>query len=231
MKAIMVYTSPLHRFDEETKVLVRLQIDNHKLYDWEDVLLFTNFEYEYGGVKATVVPDLWVDWDKESNKMLVINYLLYNKLISGEFWYHDFDAYQNNPFDLILTKDLSIATYTYKDEWNCGSFFFKDTASDIFNTLSIRIFDRVRPRADEKVLTKLTNNENIKDERYEKLNGTYNLTKRFVNNVLPKCDKPIKILHFHPYDSDYQTKQPNLEVFTPLMSDNLKELFNKYGIK
>jgi len=230
MKLVLAYTTPKKEFDEETAVLVKLQIDNSLELGWE-ILLFTNFPYEYGGVKATVVPDLWVEWDKESNKILVINYLLGQGFLKGEFWYHDFDCYQNHPFKIEMTRDLLLTHYTYKEEFNGGCFFFRDSAKDIFQLWSRRIFDRVRPRADEKVLTRLILEGQIAPERFLRLDPSYNITQRFVNYVSQKAEKPLKMLHFHAQNRDYQTGERMLDVFYPLMSKRLKRLFDKYEIK
>jgi len=99
MKNLLIYTNPSKEFSEENKTLVKIHIDNSFDLGWkkEDILLYTNFKYSFNGISAIQVPDnLHLKWDKSSNKILVIDYLLKKRLLNQDlYWYHDFDAYQN----------------------------------------------------------------------------------------------------------------------------------------
>jgi hypothetical protein len=244
LKLFLAYTNPLKQFDEETSVMINLQIDNSLELGWktEDIYLYLNFDYEYNGVKAVIVDDFCIPWGKESNKILVIDHLLKNNLLEkGLYWYHDFDVYQN----AIITEeelemdgyDLGLTSYIYKKEWNCGSFFFRETAGDIFALWAKRMFDRERPRVDEKTLFKLIDQGLITG--YKELNATYNIVKRDVAYICSKARKPYRALHFHPYDTDPELPKPLLDTFMygknkfekPIMSERLINLFHKYGIK
>jgi len=232
MKNILIYTNPEKKFDQETEFLVKVQIDNSLAFGWKDILLFTNFEYEYRGIKATVVPNLFCDFDKTANKILVINYLLQNDMLADDtYWYHDFDAFQNGEIAVDLQKELGLISYIYKEEFNCGVFFFKPSAKDIFELWAKRIFIRPRSRVDEKVMTKMVDRKLFDTDRVQVLNPTYNLTKRFADYVARRAEKPIKVVHFHPNDSDYQTGESTMSIFSPYMSNELRNIFNKYEIK
>jgi len=251
MKNLMCYTGPARKFDEECEVLTRIQIDNSLDLGWkkEDILLFTDFEYEYNGVRSIVVPDdLYCAFDKKSNKMLVITHLLLNGIVDEDqlYWYHDFDAYENSKIEEselgLGDVGLGLTTYGYKPDWNCGCFFFRRSAEDIFALIVQTMFNRrPRPRADEKALQRLTDDSWIDENRYRKLNTTYNITMRDVAYSYSRASKPLKVLHFHPYteDDDYKLPDKLLNTFMygrnrmgiPLMSERLIKIFHYHGIK
>src|SRR5436190_6968 len=101
MKNLLIYTGPNKKFSEEDSILARIQIDNSLDLGWrkEDIMLVTDFPFEYNGVKSLVIKDgLYYDFDKNANKALVALYLIDQKIIEpGElYWCHDFDAYELN---------------------------------------------------------------------------------------------------------------------------------------
>lgn len=59
MKNLLVYINPKKRFSGEPLVLVKIQIDNSLDLGWkrEDIILATNFSFEYNGIKSIVVSD------------------------------------------------------------------------------------------------------------------------------------------------------------------------------
>ena len=247
MKNILVYTNPAKKFHEENVPLIKIHIDNSLELGWHrpDILLFTNFEYEYHGVKAKVVSDsLQCTFDKTSNKIIVINDLLQKGLLQRDlYWYHDFDAYQNN----IMTEselgleefDLGLTGYEYKPQWNGGSFFFKRTAKSIFKMWAENLVKINRTRADEKTMTDMTRDGSMKPFKYKEMNITYNFGQRCPKLCYEIADKPLKVLHFHPYYKFYPKDCSNIDVFMhgknkhniPMMSKRLIKLFKKYGIQ
>ena len=124
VKNILVYTSTNREFSEENQTLVKVQIDNSLSLGWlrKDILLYTNFPYEYNGVRATVVDDrLQFRFDKTGNKILVIHDLFKNNALRpGLYWYHDFDAFQNHKItekELGLDGvDIGLTGYGYKEQ-------------------------------------------------------------------------------------------------------------------
>ena len=253
MNNILVYTNSKEEFDKEHEVLVKIQINNSLDLGWskENILLVTNFDYEYGGIKAMVVSGDLRCKDKTSNKIPVITHLLNNELLKEKlYWYHDFDAFQNHVIEedeLELDGfDLGFTTYGYKDVWNCGSFFCRISAKDIFELLNAKIQElNYKGRCDEKALTHLTKDKLIDDSRYKVLNSTYNFTYKYTYITHRIADKPLKVLHFHPsHFAEYQRGElmpwTNLKRFMyggvgstrkPFMSKRLTEVFHSHGIK
>lgn len=233
MKNLMVYTNPQKKFNEENATLVKIHIDNSYDLGWkkEDLVIMTNFPFEYNGIKTTVVDDVWCDFDMVSNKIPVISNML--KYTIGEyFWYHDFDCYQAEKIDLEITHDLGLTDYGWSPKWCLGSFFFRDTARDVIRKLNDNIF--TEGLGDERSLMKMDI-----EGRYERLNITYNFGQRRIPENYEKADKPLKALHFHPYYQDKRMPEKNIDAFmygknemgVPLMPQRLIDIFQQHGIR
>ncbi len=250
MKNLLIYTGPNKIFDEEHSVLVKIQIDNCLDLGWEkeDILLVTDFPYVYNGIKSLVIGDgFYYDFDKTSNKVPVIMHLLDQGILKKEelYWYHDFDVYQLEVIDendLSLTNfDLGLTPYGYKPQWNLGSIFFKKNANDIFKLINNDILNKRKSnnRCDEKALQRLIVHRAIPKKRFKDLNVTYNFTKRCIATNYRQAIKPLKAVHFHPWDKDVMMPDTALNMFMygknrlkiPLMSDRLIKIFNQHGIK
>lgn len=253
MKNLLTYTGTHKKFSEEESVLARIQIDNSLDLGWkkEDIMLVTDFKYEYNGVESMVIEEgTYYPFDLAASKLLVVLYLINHGLIDEKqlYWCHDFDAFENYRIEetqLGLTDfDLGLTHYTYKPEWQCGSIFFKKSAKDIFDLLHKTTITRpYSSRNNEKTLTWLIKHNAIDANRYKRLNPTYNFTKRYTSFVYKEAQKPLKVLHFRP--SDTKEKDPQLEsdnalnmfmygknsLKIPLMSDRLTRIFNLHDIK
>ena len=253
MKNLMIYINPERMFKEECRYnydqMIKVQIDNSLDLNWkkEDILLVTNFHYEYNGVKSLVVSDdLFCDFDMTSTKVPVIKFLFDSGIIGDElYWYHDLDAYQNqvieeNELDVF---HLGLTTYGYKIAWNCGCLYFKKPAEDTFNVWHSEVFrKRFRNRCDEKVLLSLTSNDHI--NQYKTLNHTYNFNFKYTYVSYESAIKPLKVLHFHPMEfprgaNNKLLDHTNLDVFMygknltklPFMSERLIRIFHDHNIR
>ncbi len=249
MKNLLIYTHPNKKFGEEDLILARIQIDNSFDLGWkkDDIRLFTDFPFEYNGVKSHLLPDgLHYDFDQNANKTVVCAYLLnQSRLEPNElFWSHDFDTYESYKIDAVElgleSYDLGLTHYFYKPEWQFGSIFFKNSAKDIFELLDKTTrLKVVSSRFDERTMTVLTNNGAIDPKRYKRLNSTYNFTKRYIAKVYKIVTKPIKVLHFRPSNRDILMPDTALNMFMygknqlnlPLMSDRLIKIFHYHGIR
>src|SRR3989344_2255663 len=249
MKNLLIYTGPRKGFNEEHSLLARIQIDNCLDLGWkkEDMLLVTDFPYEYNGVTSFIVPDgLYYEFDKNANKSRVLVYLLRQGMIEPEklYWCHDFDAYENHPIDEaelgLENYDLGLTHYFYKPEWQFGSVFFKESAKDILELLDEVTMKKPRSRRNnEKKLTTLIKNNVIDSSRYKRMNSTYNFMKKYMHIVYPKAIKPLRVLHFLPSNKDDNMSHTALEMFMysknslkiPLMSDRLIKIFHYHGIR
>ncbi|MFA5696154.1 MAG: hypothetical protein WC917_01675 [Bacilli bacterium] len=239
MKNLMVYISKDKCFNEEYGLLIKVQIDNSLDLGWKpyDILLVTNFDYEYHGVKSIVVGDEhFCACRPRSIKTSIIPFLIDGGLIEKNEWYwnHDIDAFQMNVFDdvmgILKGKDLGLTDYGWRERWCLGSYFFKDTAKDIFEYTKPHIFNNIE---DETAMMMLTDNDEEIYTRIVRMNVTYNFGQRNVVSNYEKAIKPIKVVHFHPNRSlildIFMYGKSNLKM--PIMSKRLINIFKLHGIQ
>jgi len=226
MRNLFVFLNPNHSFDDgyNSEKMAEAQIDNCLRFE-KDIMLITNFPYEYRGVKAMEVSDeLFCEVDKKASKINVIVHLLENKMLDGLTWFHDLDAFQLAPIDLELKRDVGFTTYGYKTNWNTGSIFFKPEALDVFRWIKDCVY--AIEEGEEQALQLLTeHNFNNINSRYEKIDSTYNVGIRGTKKVVFISEKPIKVIHFpaHKHRGCWMM----YDLFTPELNKILKEKFEK----
>lgn len=239
IKNLLIYVRPEKRFMGEHEILAKVQIDNAiSLGQKENIILITNFDYEYNGVKSIIVSnENYCAVRPRSIKTSIIPQLIELGIIEKDkiYWNHDFDAYQVN---LITEDELELdgldagfTTYGWKNRWCLGSDFIKSSAKDIFEWLRDSIYTNLE---DETVLGNITkrNTHNI-NARIKKMNITYQIGMRQVDYNYSIANKPIKVLHFHP------SKLGLLDIFmygknemgVPLMTNRIIDVFKHHGIK
>lgn len=250
MKNLMMWIHPDKKFDDETKTLVKIQIDNSRELGWKDkdIMLFTNFDYEYGVIKANVIgDDAYCDYMPIGTKITTLFKLFDQGYIKKHtvYWMHDFDCYQLIPFkknDIILGKvDMALCDYgRKKNKWSGGSIFFKSSAKDIFEK-QLKIMTEHKC-VDETALYSLTTQNPDIHARIKKLDSAYHFLPFNIKRNYRNCLKPLRIAHFHPLKSEtriLQTPDENLfqwycgnnKINTQLIPDRLIKIFKKHGTK
>jgi len=243
MKQLLIYIdSTSLSFDEETATLVKVQIDNSIEIGWdlEDILLVTNFDYEYRGVQSIKVSsDLFCWHCPISTKVYVINHLFGSGFFNKReiYWYHDFDAYESDKIkeaEVCLDGcSLGLTAYRRSARWSTSSFFFKGDSGLVFK-LWQDVMDYFKAD-DERSLTFLTRIGN----KVGKINTTYNLQMLNIRNCYWEAVKPVKVLHFHPdvvnrhigaNTTDFFIRGKN-KLNVTFVSDRLARIFEKHGIK
>lgn len=228
MKNLLIYINPVDKkFTAEHESLTRMQIDNSLSLGWKlrDILLVTNFDYEYRGIKAIVVNDYSVFDQNRSTKIPAINQLFADGIIKDElYWFHDHDAFQLVPFEVELDVDAGFTDHGWSKKWNAGSFFFTQKAKDIF--LGIWEYMNQRGTNEQDALTYMwQGNINGVNNRYKLMNIAYNIGIYYIDRNLKNAELPIKVVHFHPH------KKRHLNLFRQMLPQRLMTIFNKYGIK
>jgi hypothetical protein len=176
---------------------VRAQLENCVSVGWrpEDVLLVTNFQYEYMGVKA-------INADLNSrcltgSKMFGIKYLIDSGIVKDDdiVWMHDLDVWQIYPVEFPEFPDIGISEYS-TSKMNGGSVFYKTSGIDIIN----EVVDEIKANSDNKEepsinkVFKLDKNK----ERVKVVDNTFNVGCSGFKVRYEKASKPIKAVHFHP---------------------------------
>lgn len=229
MKNLMIYINPVDKkFSREHEDLTKIQIDNSLGLGWkpEDILLVTNFDYEYKGVKSIIIDNYEVFDQNRSTKIPAINQLFADGIITDEvYWFHDHDAFQLEPMEVDLEKDAGFTDHgAWSKTWNAGSFFFKKGARDIF--LGIWEYMNKRFTNEQDALTYMwQNNINGINDRYQLISMAYNIGIYRIAENLQKAGQPPKVAHFHPH------KRRHLDLFRDMLPERLLTIFNKYGIR
>ena len=227
----MIYVNPSKHFGKEEKISVEIQIENSLDLGWKaaDIILATNFPYEYLGVKSILVSDdNYCAYHPPVSKLNAIIDLFKQKLIEREeiYWYHGFAEYQLNTItesELELDRaDMFLSDFGRRPRWSNGSIFFKDAANDIFNWIRDIVYkyqteeeaalglltgqdSRVDIDQVEAIWVKgytandLPGIENI-NERVRRANITYNFHSGNIRSNYPAALKPIRVARFHFMD-------------------------------
>lgn len=234
MKNLLIYVNPSKDWDSENKKLIKLQIDNSLELGWDkkDLLLYTNFPYEYNQIQSYLVPDtMFCDYFRQASKINTIVWMFEKGLIGDDvYWFHDMEAFQNHPFTREFPKDLYLTDYGYCERFNTGSIFFRKGAR--------KAFERIKEDSDahrdgeEWALGRMH-----KELDYELLNITYNFPGSVNANknfklIYDKTDLPVLVPHFHPDSRGgvfYRIMTGENVLGVNVLSERLIKLFNKYG--
>jgi hypothetical protein len=240
LKNLLVYISPTKAFVGLYGALTKIQVDNSLSLGWkkEDIIIVTNFPWEYIGVKTIVVGDKhFYAARPRSIKTAIIPFLIDEGIMEkGKiYWNHDLDAFQLNVFkkrEIGLTGfDAGLTDYGWRPRWCLGSFFVKVNSKDIFEKARKLIYKNIE---DETALVELTQKPSI-GKRCKRLNVTYNFGMRNIGSNWEKAIKPLKVVHFAPYSK----RMPTLDMFMygknelnmPLIDKRLKRILNYHRIK
>jgi hypothetical protein len=241
MKNLVVFVTPMKRFFGEYATLVRVWIDNSLDLGWspDDLMAVTNFDFRYNGVRSLVVPDdNYCASRPRSIKTSIIPHLAdAGLLLSGQlYWNHDLDAFQMNKFngldEDLAGVDMGLTDYGWRPRWCMGSYFFRDSAKDVFDMASQIIHGNVE---DEDAIQKVQDSDPDGFEaRHKRLNITYNFGMRRVEGNWKRADKPIRVVHFHPNDR----RLPTWDIFVlgknglnlPLVDERLAGVLRHHGM-
>lgn len=206
---------------------IRLQIHNSLDLGWEkqDIVLITNFEFEHMDIKA----NLWTDinnWSAFANKMPSVHSMIKSGVINNDFWFHDADCYQLQPFKFPdVGNGCGFTRHAPgRNKPQGGSSFWSKDSYDIIQALSdgVKLFKAKKEESHfpcyfekgyrESRLKKYSNVKYAKrpefynhidkyfgvyGDRFKWLNWTYGLFRvHDFSRKYPKTEKPVKIAHF-----------------------------------
>lgn len=226
--------------------LVKVQIENSLELGWkpEDILLFTNFDYEYGIIKANVLTDVdFFEHKPQATKINTIVKLFDKGLIKkGElYWHHDLDVFQLEPItdsEINLPEDsIALTDYGRVARWNTGTLFFKSGSKDIFERIKEEVYKQNTD--EEHALGTLTRDDRDISKRVIKINKTYNFTPYNLRSCYKMADKPLKIVHFHPLGPIMKLGVPRAldfymgenKLHIPLITGRLLRIFKFHRIR
>jgi len=224
MKNLLIFIGSEKKFSKEHEDLTKIQIDNSLELGWkpEDIMLVTNFDWEYKGIKALVLTGNYDAFDgNRSSKIAVINELFDKGKITDLFWFHDHDAFQlvemRNPN--LKEKVAGFTDHGWSRTWNAGSFFFTSRARGLFQEIYEKMVERKTNEQD--ALTYMWEN---RSDNHKLLDITYNMGIYHAYSNYQSAEKPLLVAHFHPH------KPKHLALFLNFIPERLVKIFNNYGL-
>lgn len=183
---------------ERIDILLKAQIENSIQVGWDtqDIVLLTNFDFEFMDVKAIQV-DL-NEFCLTGSKIFGLKWWFDNNEVEDIIWSKDLDCWQNIKFDCPeFEGDVGAVQYN-NPKYNGGSTFWKPKSKDIIDEIVKRLSEN-KAEKEEPLLNKVFKSKEYRD-RISVLNNTYNVG---CSGFLPryqKSIKPIHVNHFHPYN-------------------------------
>jgi len=130
------------RYKKDMSIIDRylqLQVENSLRMGWDkkDIILITNFDFEYMGVKAYKVSEI-CGWSSFVNKLVVVNQMIKSGVINDNFWLHDADAYQLVPFEFPSEcKDIGFTRHAPgRNKPQGGSSFYRKSAFKFIDVIA-----------------------------------------------------------------------------------------------
>lgn len=223
---------------EKTYNLIKCQIHNSLDLGWkpEDIIIATNFEFEYMGVSMHIVEDI-CDYSQFYHKQYAALELLNKEILNKNFWYHDLDAFQLKEFKFPnFSGDWGTSVYPGGDghSCQCGVIYLKITSKDMFEYLVDMMKRKVLQTHDDEVVIrnhlKLNPTYNW---RVSVLNTRYNMGMTGFNERYDGATKPINVVHFSPdkeKDWNFMVEGSN-QLGVKVVDDRLLDILNKYSVK
>jgi len=213
MKNVMTYVATLlpRRFDVESECMVKVQIDNSLEIGWtrQQIVLLTDFPFEYNGVQSVVMENHSCSRRHDRNgrsrkrgfnKIVTIMWLYEQGLLDEDIFFHDLDAFQNHEFldypdEQYRPFDLAIAPNSNRSCYIACCMFFKSTArplwEEIYKTASKHGLD------EERAIMKLFPPAKQSKE-VVMMDISYNIDQHCQVSGFLDGFQPARILHFHP---------------------------------
>lgn len=212
-----------HDNDELFK-LFKMQIDNSLHYGWsvDDIIIGTNFEFEYKGVKAYQLTDICT-FNIFNNKWYGMLELMRAGILNDDFWFHDQDNWQINSITFpAFNGEIGAATYIRTPEWNTSAVYVKKSALDILEYIvkSMKM-NPVDYQSDENWISFLRQNSEIKNY-LSTLNTQYCVGYTYMDDRINAANGPIRSLGFVPNMKSHDEFNKR-----KLIPDHLNNIFNE----
>jgi len=189
---------------ENTYNLLKAQIDNSLECGWDvkDIVIATNFKFEYKGVKTYVLEEI-CEYSQFFHKQYATLEMMKKGIFEGKnIWYHDLDAFQLEQFDFpYFNGDWGTCVYPNGDghSCQCGIIYLKPSSQDMFEHLVENMkAERYGTHDDEVVIRNDIKLNPRFANRVSTLDTSYNLGMTGFRYRYEQAVKPIKVVHFHP---------------------------------
>jgi hypothetical protein len=205
MKNVLIYNIVNKlRYTNDTLInTLKAQIDNSLLNGWppEDIILGTNFDFEYKGIKNIPLKDI-CEFNPFINKWYGIAELIEMGVLKEDFWLHDQDNWQVSKFQFPeFQNEIGGCLYREGGEFNTGSLFFKIKSAMIIKYIVdfMKINSTLNWSSDEDYIATLKNNTPVA-KYFSILNTEYNVGMTNFDYRFNIANKPIKVIGVKPHE-------------------------------
>jgi hypothetical protein len=180
---------------------LKAQIDNSIRLGWDvnDIILGTNFNFEYNGVKSHHLTNI-CEWSGFHNFWYGALELVNRGIVNEEFWLHDHDSWQIAPMEFPkFNGTVAGIEYGATPEWNCGSIYFNRNSSDILEYIvdTLECNKDVNVSSDEVIIGFIRRHSPYRDQ-FISINSRWNVGMTHANLRLGNAIKPAIVLSFKP---------------------------------
>jgi len=216
--------------NEDLFRFLHCQIDIILHLGWspDDIILGTNFDFEYRGVKNHHLTNI-CKWSGFNNFWFGALELLQKGVIKDNFWLHDHDSWPIRKFDFPkFDGEIAGCEYVATREWNCGSIYCKQSCTDVLEYIveTLTINKDVIVSSDEIFISHLRAHSPIKP-MLSSIDNTYNVGVTHGPLRLNAATKPVNVLSFNPGLEIGRERLMNTGLFNEIPADIL-EIYRKY---
>jgi hypothetical protein len=216
--------------NEDLFRFLHCQIDISLHLGWkpEDIILGTNFDFEYRGVKNHHLTNVCT-WSGFNNFWFGALELLRNGVIDDDFWLHDHDSWPIRKFNFPeYNGEIAGCEYIGTEQWNCASIYCKKSCADTLEYIvdTLMLNKEVIVSSDEIIISHLRAYSPIKNE-LTSINTTYNVGVTHGPLRLAAATKPVNVLSFNPGVEIGRERLMTTGLYNEIPKDIL-EIYQKY---
>lgn len=216
--------------DEDLIKFLHCQIDISLYLGWspEDIILGTNFDFEYRGVKNYHLTKI-CDWSGFHNFWFGALELMEIGILTEDFWLHDHDSWPIQQFDFPeFNGEIAGCEYIGTKEWNCGSIYCKKSSKEILQYIVefLTINKEVDLSSDEVFISYLRANSPIQ-QYLTSINTRYNVGVTHGHLRLNAATKPVNVLSFNPLLDKGRERLKSSGLYNEIPI-NLLSIYKKY---
>ena len=237
MKNVLIYNivNSKERYPKDTLVrTLQAQIDNSLELGWkvEDIVIGTNFEFEYMGVKAHQLDNV-CEYNPFVNKWYGMLELVEKGILKEDFWFHDQDNWQLYPIEFpSFDGEIAGCTYVFTPEWNTASMFIKKSAVNILQYIKefMDLNHELNLFSDENYIAILRAQTEV-SPYLSTINNEYNVGITKMEDRYNAENKPVKVIGVKPENKqDIEKLQGVNLVQARLLTDEILTIFGKYSL-
>lgn len=217
--------------DDELRNFLCCQIDISLHLGWnpDDIILGTNFDFEYKGVKSYILNDV-CEWSGFHNFWYGAIELMERGILTKDFWLHDHDSWPIKKFNFPkFAGEVAGCEYVGTSEWNCASIYCKSSSLETLQYIKDALImnKEIEMSSDEVMIAILRKNYNPIQSRLTSINTRYNVGVTHGELRRDAAERPINVLSFNPAVEKGRRSLVNTKLYDEIPIDIL-DILKKY---